>query len=120
MTDSNRPKERRLHTRYTLDGVVELGSGAEGAAVLRDISMSGFACLSPVSFEEMAILEVSMTLPVPDGEPVSFKAGGAVVRSAPQGHGKHLIAVFFTHMDDENRAALERWIETRDAADPVS
>jgi len=119
MTDNNRPKERRLHARFNLEGVVELGSGAEGPAVLRDISMSGFACTSPVGFEEMAILEISMTLPAVEGPPVPFKAGGAVVRSEPDGVGRHQIAVFFTHMDEANRRVLEEFIDTR-GAKPVA
>ena len=115
MTDNNRPKERRLHARFNLDGVVELGTGAEGPAVLRDISMSGFACSSPVGFEEMAILEISMNLPASAGKPIPFKAGGAVVRSEPDGTGKHQIAVFFTHMDEANRRVLEEFIDARGA-----
>ena len=108
MTDNNRPKERRLHDRYSVEGVVELGTGREGAAVLRDISMSGLACVSPVAFDEMAILEISMKLPMEGGVP--FKAGGAVVRCEEAEDGKHLVAVFFTHMDDGNRKVLERFI----------
>ena len=113
MTDNNRPKERRLHTRHSVDAVVELGTGSEGAAVLRDISMSGLACLSPVAFDEMAILEITMKLPFSDAEQVDFKAGGAVVRSADDGDGKFLVAVFFTHMDESNRRVLEDFIEAK-------
>ena len=113
MTDSNRPKERRLHTRFDLDGVVDLGSGAEGGAVLRDISMSGLACLSPVSFDEMAILEINMKLPLEGDEDIEFKAGGAVGRGEAHGDGKFLVAVFFTHMDESNRRALESFIEAK-------
>lgn len=121
MTDNKRSMERRLHTRFTLDGVVELGTGAEGGAVLRDISMSGLACLSPVSFDEMAILEITMKLPfeAAEGGQIDFKAGGAVVRSEPHTDGQFLVAVFFTHMDDANRKALEELIEAKggDAVD---
>jgi hypothetical protein len=114
MTDNNRPKERRLHARFTVKGVVELGAGAEGAAVLRDISMSGLSCVSPVAFDEMAILEISMLLPM-EGEGLAFKAGGAVVRcqqDEPDQGGKYQVAVFFTPMDDANRQALETFITT--------
>lgn len=110
MSDRNRPKERRLHKRYSVEGVIDLGTGKEGAAVLKDISMSGLACLSPVAFDEMAILEISMTLPGPDGG-LPFKAGGAVVRCEPAEQGRHFVAVFFTHMDDANRRTLERFVD---------
>ena len=112
MTDQNRPKERRLHPRYSVDGLIELGTGKEGAAVLRDVSMSGLACLSPVPFDEMAILEMTMTLPGPDGG-IAFKAGGAVVRSEPTGENQHLVAIFFTHMDETNRKVLEEFIASQ-------
>jgi hypothetical protein len=115
MTDNKRSMERRLHTRFDLDGVVELSTGAEGGAVLRDISMSGLACLSPVAFDEMAILEINMKLPLESeaGGKIDFKAGGAVVRSEEHSDGQFLVAVFFTHMDDANRAALETFIEAK-------
>ena len=109
MTDQNRPKERRLHPRVTLDQVVEVGTGTEGAAHLRDLSMSGLACLSAVPFEEMAILEIAMELPTPDGN-IGFKAGGAVVRCEATEDGRFLVGVFFTHMDDSNRSVLQRFI----------
>jgi len=119
MTDNNRPKERRLHARYSVDAVVELGTGSEGAAVLQDISMSGLACVSPVPFDEMAILEITMKLPYSDTETVDFKAGGAVVRSADHGDGKYLVAVFFTHMDESNRRVLEGFIDAK-GGDPIT
>lgn len=110
MSDQYRPKDRRLHPRFTVDSVVELGTGKEGAALLRDISMSGLACLSPVAFEEMAILEIAMELPGTGGK-LPFKAGGAVVRSEATDDGRHLVAVFFTHMDDANRRTLADFLE---------
>jgi hypothetical protein len=116
MTDNKRSMERRLHPRYDLDGIVDLGTGGEGGAVLRDLSMSGLACLSAMSFDEMAILEIAMKLPIDgtDGEKVDFKAGGAVVRSELQKDGQFLVAVFFTHMDDANRKALETFVAAKD------
>ncbi len=118
MTDNKRSLERRLHTRFNLDGVVDLGTGAKGAAVLRDISMSGLACLSPAAFDEMAILEINIKLPMESQEPMDFKAGGAVVRSEQQGD-QYLVAVFFTHMDDANRQALESFIAAKGDDDKV-
>jgi len=110
MTDSDRPKERRLHPRFRAPEPIEFGVGPEGSASLVDLSRSGLGCLSPKAFEEMAILEVAMELPVGD-EKVPFKAGGAVVRCEPvEGDERWRMAVFFTHMDDTNRAALDRFL----------
>ncbi|MCB9899468.1 MAG: PilZ domain-containing protein [Planctomycetes bacterium] len=120
MTDNNRPKERRLHPRYAIDGDIKLGVGKEGAALLVNLSMSGLACLSPVAFDEMAILEITMELPLGEARE-AFKAGGAVVRCEGPGDGedRHRVAIFFTHMDDRNRGVLERFLaergDTRDA-----
>ncbi|GJM20124.1 MAG: hypothetical protein DHS20C15_00390 [Planctomycetota bacterium] len=112
MTDNNPPKERRLHARYRVDTPLALGPGANDSAQLVDLSMSGLACVSPRAFDEMAILEISMKLPHPDG-PMDFKAGGAVVRSEPseEHEGQHSVALFFTHMDDANRQTLAEFIK---------
>lgn len=109
MTDTNRPKERRLHPRYTAPGRIELAVGDGEAAVLKDISLSGVACVSPKAFEEMTVLDVRMSLPV-DDEQVEFQAGGAVVRSEARPDGGHLVAIFFTHMDEGSRQQLERFL----------
>ncbi|MHC4845515.1 MAG: PilZ domain-containing protein, partial [Planctomycetota bacterium] len=82
MSEQNRPKERRLHPRFVVEGKVELAGGPEGPAVLRDLSMSGFSCVSPVAYDDMTVLEISMKLPGGD-EDQPFKAGGAVVRCEP-------------------------------------
>ncbi len=108
MSEPKRPTERRLHPRFSIDGQIELG-GRDGTATLRDLSMSGLSCLSPTAFEEMTVLEVTMTLPGEAG-PVPLKVGGAVVRSDPEGDG-HVVAIFFTQMDDENRRTLESFLE---------
>ena len=105
----SRPKERRLHPRFTIDAPIELG-GREGPALLRDLSMSGLSCVSKIAFEDMTVLEITMKLPHADGA-VPFKAGGAVVRCEETEPGKHLVAVFFTQMDPANRKVLAEFIE---------
>lgn len=104
MSEPNHPKERRLHPRFSVEGSIHLGK--EGAAVLKDLSMSGLSCLSPVPFEEMTVLEVTMKLP--GDQPVTV--GGAVVRCEASDEG-HLVAIFFTHMDETNTVALRNFIE---------
>lgn len=110
MTDKNRPKERRLAPRYRPEHVVDLGTGKAGRAVLRDIGEYGLGCLTDVPFEEMAILEINMKLPHPEGD-VDFKAGGAVVRCDATDDGKHSVGIYFTHMDEGNREILDRYLE---------
>jgi hypothetical protein len=113
MTDTNRPKERRLHQRVPVKGHVALGEGVDGRAVLTDISMSGVACTSPKAMAEMTVLEMTMELPFADGAK-SFQAGGAVVRSEPLEGGGFMVAVFFTHMDDAARTTLAEYIANSD------
>jgi hypothetical protein len=110
MSEQNRPKERRLHPRFVVEGKVELGGGPEGPAILRDLSMSGFSCVSPIAFEDMTVLEISMKLPHGE-ESRPFKAGGAVVRCVPHDDGGHMVAVFFTQMDANNSQLLAEFIE---------
>jgi hypothetical protein len=109
MSEPHRPKERRLHPRYRVDTPIEIG-GREGPALLRDLSMSGLSCVSPIPFEDMTILEVTMQLPSPDGA-VPFQAGGAVVRCEGTEEGQHVVAVFFTQMDAENSRVLSSFLE---------
>ena len=64
----------------------------------------------------MAILEIAMDLPGGSG-PAAFKAGGAVVRCDAT-EGGFRVAVFFTHMDEANRATLQRFIAERATTRP--
>ncbi|MGQ0552085.1 MAG: PilZ domain-containing protein [Planctomycetota bacterium] len=109
MSEPQRPKDRRLHPRFAVVGPIELG-GKQGPGVLRDISMSGLSCTSPVAFEEMTVLEITMKLPHPNGA-VPFKAGGAVVRCEAIANGQHSVAVFFTQMDAANSRVLAEFIQ---------
>jgi len=109
MVEPHRPKERRLHPRYTVPGKIELGVGKEGPAVLRDLSMSGLSCVSPKAFDEMTVLEVTMSLPLKGGKQ-AFKAGGAVVRCEKSKEGGHVMAIFFTQMDPTNSRVLADFI----------
>lgn len=109
MVEPHRPKERRLHPRFVVPGKIELGVGKEGAAVLRDLSMSGLSCVSPKAFDEMTVLEISMSLPL-HGAKQAFKAGGAVVRCEKSREGGHVLAIFFTQMDAANSRTLAEFI----------
>ena len=113
MVEPHRPKERRLHPRFVVEGKVELGVGKDGPALLRDLSMSGLSCVSKIPFEDMTVLEITMKLPHPDGS-VPFKAGGAVVRCEETEPGKHMVAVFFTQMDPGNRQVLSEFIKRQE------
>jgi c-di-GMP-binding flagellar brake protein YcgR len=109
MAEPHRPKDRRLHPRYVVEGKIELGVGKDAPAVLRDLSMSGLSCVSPKAFEEMTVLEITMQLPL-HGDKQAFKAGGAVVRCEKVKTGGHLMAVFFTQMDPANTKVLAEFI----------
>jgi len=114
MTEPHRPKERRLHPRYSVETPIEILGGRHGPALLKDVSVSGLSCLSPQAFEEMSVLEVNMTLPHPDG-PRPFHCGGAVVRCDVEPDGRHLVAIFFTQMDEANLRTLQDFLATQQA-----
>jgi len=109
MVEPHRPKERRLHPRYVVPGKVELSVGKEGPAVLRDLSMSGLSCVSPKSFDEMTVLEITMSLPMKGGKQ-PFKAGGVVVRCEKSREGGHILAIFITQIDATNSRVLSDFI----------
>ncbi len=110
MSDSPRQNERRLHPRFSLDGSIDLGSGQDGRAVLRDLSRSGLSCVSPVAFEDMTVLEITLPLPFPEGHR-GLTVGGAVVRCEALSDGTgYTLAIFFTQIDNESRQVLDDFL----------
>lgn len=115
MSDTPRQNERRLHPRYSLKGEIDLGAGKDGAAVLRDLSRSGLSCTSPVAFDDMTVLEISIPLPFPEG-PRALTVGGAVVRceALPDGDG-YTVAIFFTQIDETAGKVLDDFLALQSA-----
>lgn len=114
MSDTPRQNDRRLHPRYSLAGEIDLG-GHAGSAVLRDLSRSGLSCVSPVPFDDMTVLEVSIPLPFPEGRR-PLTVSGAVVRCDPIDDGEaYTVAIFFTQVDEDAGRVLEDFLALQSA-----
>ncbi len=121
---ATRTKERRRHPRVQASiGAKVSGAGGEIEAEVHDISMSGVLLLSDKKVEEMTVVQMRLLLPSRAGDSTpscSFELTGAVVRCAPinkkritPSSRKYEVAVFFTGMPVEARAALESFVNHR-------
>ena len=115
-------KERRKHLRAK--GAEGLTVGVEPQAPgvpVRDISLSGvsFTLDAPVEF----MTRLMMTLVFPSGRsperqpsaPAAVQCEGAVVRCDPVRDGRegcYDVAVFFTHLEDSAKEAIEEYVQT--------
>ncbi len=114
--------ERRKTDRVdsgTADAKIELAQNIS-PAVLKNISMSGLACISYASIPEMTVVEMKIQLPaLPEekNERHSFACKGAVVRCEPinnrNSKRKWLLAIFFTEVNSSNKQILEKYINCR-------
>jgi hypothetical protein len=89
-------------------------------ALLKNISISGLACISSTQIPEMMLVDLNIRLPaLPEEEaeyyPLTCK--GAVVRCEPiarsNSRRRWMLAIYFTEVDDENQRTLESYIKTR-------
>jgi hypothetical protein len=116
--------ERRAHTRHSTDLTIQ-GTPDEGGVVARmvarNLSLGGLYCTSTTDFPEMTRLAVRLMLPLKDpragngSEPVDLEA--VVVRREANhrssGNTRYDLALYFTNVDDEVRAQLQRYIDQR-------
>lgn len=114
-------EERRAHKR--VDTQLELqGTPEDGGVVARmitsNLSMGGLHCVSSAGFPEMTRLAVRLMLPLPSSpgaEPVDLEA--VVVRrqelaEASNGDPRYELALFFTSLDNGDKARLARYLQT--------
>lgn len=111
--------ERRRHPRLAVDCPVTISlSDGDHPARLRDVSRAGICLFLDRRVPEMTILGFSLELPAGPGSPAcSVEGRGVVVRcQALSPHVDHFeIAVFLNELDDENRRALERYVDRHSA-----
>lgn len=84
--------------------------------------MAGISCTTSQEFDEMAELEVTLTLPALPGDeegPTELRARAAVVRCAPLRRGtarrRYELALFFTKLTKESEKILQDFIQRRHA-----
>lgn len=104
MTAPSPQNERRRAPRALADFPIRFSQDPEAEpAVLRDISEIGLACTSPREVPEMTLVALDFALP---GATAVHNVVGAVVRCEPHRDGKFDLAVYFTELKPETRAAL--------------
>lgn len=107
-----RGPERRQHPRAKTELPITIGAkDRRFAAQVQDLSRSGVSFTCPVAFTPMTVLRMDLELPGKDGARV--RADGAVVRCVKSATGDHSVAVFFTAIEDEDRAAITSFVESR-------
>jgi hypothetical protein len=110
--------ERRAHPRAAAEMPVTIGhEDRRIAARVRDLSASGVRFLSPQPLAEMTAVRLDLELPgQPSGAaaPERIAAEGAIVRCVPAGK-EHEVAVYFTSIPEDARAAIRRFVEARRA-----
>ena len=75
-------------------------------ATLKDLSTSGLCCTYPQELSEMSLLQIDLDLP---GGKARHRIQGAVVR-CEKVPPSYEVAVFFTEVSPEARAALEAYV----------
>ena len=116
--------ERRAHARVDHQVEIEGAPQPDGAVarmVTHNLSPGGVCCTSSVDFPEMTRLAVRLLLPASGGPesgggPVDVEA--VVVRRTPLASavgndGRYELALFFTHVEDEQRERLQEYLRER-------
>ncbi|MFH1999098.1 MAG: PilZ domain-containing protein [Planctomycetota bacterium] len=114
--------ERRKNHRVDMDLPTPtldlMGDGKP--ALLKNISLSGLSCIASTEIPEMTMVDLRIQLPaLPEEEPDNypFTCKGAVIRCEPLNRGNTQrrwdLAIYFTEVDEANKAILEKYIERR-------
>lgn len=104
--------ERRRHPRVAVEIPLEI-DGDEGRFTARivDLSRAGIGLVSPVSFDEEALLGVAFRVEGRDGRPdVAVDATAVVVRNRPHVRGGFFVALYFLEIAEEMRESLDAYV----------
>lgn len=102
--------DRRRAPRAQADFPIQIaGKMAGQPAQLKDISEIGLCCNCRERIDEMTLLSIDLKLP---GAQVQHKVKGAVVRCEPlpRGKGSFELAVYFTEIAPQTKAALKQLV----------
>lgn len=115
-------KDKRRHPRI----VQRLRIRSRGEDMLEletiDLSAGGFSCTSPVHLAPMTKVALSLILPQTRIEPTQrervVNGEAVVVRAEPSAGtasngGPFRLALFFSHMEEEDRQLLQEFLKTR-------
>ncbi|MCA8949265.1 MAG: PilZ domain-containing protein [Planctomycetes bacterium] len=115
MTEPSPQKERRRAPRALADFPIRLAQDPTAEpAVLRDISEIGLSCVSPRELPEMTL--VGFEFHLPGAATTAHSVVGAVVRCEPLPNDRYDVAVYFTELRPETRAALAAFVADAEPA----
>ncbi len=115
-------EERRRQPRAKGTAGLTVGLEPESAAIqVKDVSLSGISFRTREPIEFMTQLMMTLVFPTTGGaksratDPYAVRCEGAVVRCDRRGskeENQYEIAVFFTHLDENARKAIEEYVQT--------
>ncbi|MEE2714149.1 MAG: PilZ domain-containing protein [Planctomycetota bacterium] len=104
--------DRRQAPRVSTDLQGTLGSGEAVTCNVVNLSKTGALAVSSQPFDEMSVVQISVSVKNDDGQSEDFACEAAVVRCAPRPDGRHDLGLYFTAVPDAARAVLNRIIES--------
>jgi hypothetical protein len=121
----NSSTDRRAHPRFTRELEIESenGSGTVVARMVsRNLSLGGLSCTSSVDIPEMTRLSVRLMLPrspLPNASVEPLDVEAVVVRreeveSRTGGDGRYELALFFPHLEHEQKRRLQSFLGSVD------
>ena len=120
-----RTERRRTPRARTPAGMRLRLPGLLDTADVTDLSSSGVRCTTARAVSLLSLVEVTLLLPA-DGATREVVCTGAVVRSSrapagdPSGAGVWDTAIFFTNLDDDDRAKLDAYVASLRRAGQVA
>ncbi len=100
------PERRRAPRAIATFPILMSDREGPAEATLKDLSSNGLCCIYPQELPEMSILQIDLDLP---GGKARHRIQGAVVR-CEQVQAGYEVAVYFTEVSSEARAALEAYV----------
>ena len=104
-------EEKRKHPRFHLDQLIQVGPFRETYVHARGINISEngmlYSTYEPCELYQQVFAMISFDY---GDKKETIKCDGAVIRMEEH-DGKYKVAVNFESMDDDNRAALKRYLK---------
>lgn len=115
-------EERRRQPRAKGTSGLTVGLGPESATIqVKDLSLSGICFRTKKPIEFMTQLMMTLVFPAASASqsqaanPDTVRCEGAVVRcdhTSAKRENQYEIAVFFTHLDENAKRAIEEYVQT--------
>lgn len=104
--------ERRRSARVSTDLRGTLGDGEAVTCNVMNLSKTGALAVSSHPLDEMAMVQISVSVTDDDGQTEHFSCEAAVVRCDRRPDGRYDLGLYFTAVTDESRAVLQRILKS--------